>query len=188
MTLLIAGLVLWWVGHSVGLVAPGLRRSLVARMGEGPWKGAYAMVALAAVALMVAGYRGAEVVQVWWPPAWGIHLNNLVMLAAVFLLGARHAKGRVKRFVRHPMLMSVALWAIAHLLVRGDLASVVLFGSLGAWACFAMLASNARDGAWVRPEGGTAAGDVRHVLITLAVYAVIVLLHWQVFGYRPFPG
>lgn len=188
MSLLILGLIIWWATHTSPLVAPGARNAAIARLGETGWKIFFSLVTLLAIALMVMGYREAEIVQIYLPPAWGVHLNNLLMIVAVFLLGARHAKGRIKRVVRHPMLWALALWSAAHLLVRGDEASVMLFGSLGLWALAAMLATNIRDGAWIRPEGGTMAGDTRHGLITLAVFAVIVLLHWQVFGVRPFPG
>ncbi len=187
MPLLVAGVLLWSAVHLFPAVAPGQRATLMAKMGEGPYKGAFSLLLVAAIVLMVVGYDPAAAMA-YLPPDWGRHLNNLLMLVAVFLVGARHAKGRVKRLIRHPMLWGVVAWAAAHLLVRGDWSSVVMFGGLALWAFAAMLAANRRDGAWVRPEGGTAVGDLRHVAITLAVYAVIVLVHWQVFGLYPFPG
>ena len=187
MTLLILGLALWWAGHLFPIYAPGARAAAVARLGTGPYKGLFALVALAAIVLMVVGYRQAAFVNLWFPPAWTIHLNNLLMLVSVFLLGARDAKSSARHYIRHPMLWGVAVWAAAHLLVNGDLASVVLFGGLLVWAFVAMAGSNRRDGAWERPPKGDTAGLVRHLVITLAVFAVILGLHWLL-GVRPVPG
>jgi uncharacterized membrane protein len=132
------------------------------------------------------GYRGAAFVPVYGPPGWGIHVNNLLMLGAVGLLGAGHSKGRARSWLRHPMLTAVVVWAVAHLLVNGDRASLVLFGWMGLWAVAEMALISAREPAWVRPATGTVAGDVRWVVITLVVFGVIVAVHaWL--GYPPFP-
>ena len=188
MTVMILGLVLWWAGHLFPIFAPGARGAAVERLGEGPYKGLFALVALAAVVLMVIGYRQAAFVNLWFPPAWTVHLNNLLMLLAVFFIGAKHAKSSVKHYVRHPMLLGVVLWAVAHLLVNGDLASLVLFGGLLAWAVVAMVGTNARDGEWSRPPKGTTAGLIRHVVITVVVFVVIVVIHGPLLGVRPIPG
>lgn len=188
MTLMILGILLWSAGHLFPIFAPGARASAVLRMGEGPYKGAFALVALLAVALMVIGYRQAEFVNLWFPPAWTVHPNNLLMLVSVFLIGAKHAKSSAKHYVRHPMLWGVVVWSAAHLLVNGDLASVVLFGGLLAWALVAMAGTNARDGEWVRPPKGTTAGLIRHLVITVVVFGVIVVIHGPILGVRPIPG
>jgi uncharacterized membrane protein len=80
----------------------------------------------------------------------------------------------------------VLVWAIAHLLVNGDNASLVLFGWLGLWSIAEMVAINAREPAWTRPAPGTTAGDVRWVIVTLVVFAVIATIH-TLLGYWPFP-
>lgn len=188
MTLLIFGLALFCAGHLFPIFAPAARAAAVERVGVGPYKGAYALVAVAAIVLMVIGYKQAAFVNLWFPPAWTVHLNNLLMLIAVFLLGARHAKSSVKHYIRHPMLLSVVVWAVGHLMVNGDLASLVLFGGLGLWAVVAMVGTNARDGAWVRPPKGTTAGLVRHLVITVVVFVVILGIHGPLLGVRPIPG
>lgn len=53
---------------------------------------------------MILGYRAAPYVTVYTPPFWGIHLNNTLMLIAVYLFGASHSKARVRLFLRNPML------------------------------------------------------------------------------------
>lgn len=188
MTLMILGLALWWAGHLFPIYAPGARAAAVTRLGEGPYKGLFALVALVAVVLMAAGYRQAAFVNLWFTPDWTVHLNNLLMLIAVFLVGAKHARSSARHYVRHPMLTGVVLWAVAHLMVNGDLASLLLFGGLLAWAVVAMLGSNARDGTWVRPPKGDTPGLIRHLAITLVVFAVILGIHGPLLGVRAIPG
>jgi uncharacterized membrane protein len=185
MTLLILGLALWSVGHLVKPVAPGFRADLDARFGNGPARGIFAVLLLLSVVLMVLGYRAAPYVGLWSSPSWAVHLNNLLMVVAVLAFAASHSKSRARRWFRHPMLLSVVLWAIAHLLVNGDLASLILFGGLGAWAVASMAALNARDGPWTPPTTGTRAGDIRLVLISAVVFVVIAAIHTWL-GYPPF--
>ncbi len=182
MPILILGLCLWTVSHLFKRLMPGLR----AKLGEAPGKMLVTVLSLAAIALMVVGYRRAEIVPVYTPlPGMG-HLNNLLMLIALFLFGVSHSKGRVKAMIRHPMLTSVILWAIAHLLVNGDQASVVLFGWLGLWAVVSMLLINAQE-VWVRPAPGGVRSDVIAVVIALVLYGIIAGIHMWL-GYNPFQG
>jgi uncharacterized membrane protein len=156
------------------------------RLGKGPSRGVIAGVIALGLILMVIGYRAAPFTAVYDPPAWTIHLNNLLMLAAVALFGMGRSKGRARSWLRHPMLTGVIVWAVAHLLVNGDLASLVLFGGLGIWAVASMVMINAATGPWQRPAPGPASGDIRLAVITLAVFAVIAAIHTWL-GYWPFP-
>lgn len=187
MTLLILGVLLWWIVHSFPIFGHPQRQALVARMGENPYKGVYSLLILASVVLMVIGYRGADYVHVYAPPSWGLHLNNLLMVIAVALFGASHSKGNAKRFVRHPQLSAVTVWGVAHLLANGDLASVILFGGLAVWAVVAMVGTNRRDGAWVKPAPAPLKKDLILVAITLVLFVVIVVLHGWL-GRWPLPG
>jgi uncharacterized membrane protein len=186
MTLLVLGLLLWTAAHLFKRVAPDARARLAAAAGDRPSRGIMAGLILVSVVLMVIGFRSAPVVPVYAPPAWGIHVNNLLMFVAVLLMGAGQSKGRARALMRHPMLTGVIVWAVAHLLVNGDRASLLLFGWLGLWAVANMLVINAREPAWVRPAPGPASGDLRLVLIAVVIYAVIASVHiWL--GYWPFP-
>ena len=129
MTLLILGVALWWAAHLFKRLAPGPR----ARMGNAG-RGVAAVLILLSVVLMVVGYRGAETVQLWHPPAFLTHVNNLLMVFAFYLYAADGLKTAVTRKIRHPQLTAFKTWTVAHLLVNGDLASVILFGGLLAWA------------------------------------------------------
>ena len=103
MTLMILGLALWWASHLFPIYLPDRRTAAIARLGDGPYKGVFSLVSLGAVVLMVTGYREAGFVTVWTPPLWTMHLNNLLMLLAILLVGAKSAKSSVRHFVRHPM-------------------------------------------------------------------------------------
>ena len=182
MGLLISGVVLWWVAHLFMRIAPGPRGAL----GDAG-KGLVALVLVAAVVLMVIGYRGAEVTQLYTPlPGMG-HLNNLLMLVSVFLFGVGGTKGSLYTRMRHPMLTGTLIWAVAHLLVNGDLASLALFGGIGLWSVVEMIAIN-RAGSWDRPRDGRGLkGDAMNLAGTAVLFAIVTGIHiW--FGYNPFGG
>jgi uncharacterized membrane protein len=187
MLLLLIGLALWVFMHLMKRVAPGLHHRIESSAGP---KGVKLVVALGiglGLLLIIVGYRGSEFIPVYSPPPWTVHLNNLMMLAAVGLLGAGHSKGRVRSWFRNPMLLGTATWAVAHLLVNGDLASLLLFGGIGLWAVTSIVLINAQDEPWVRPAPGDPKRDLVLVAITLVVFAVIAAIHTWL-GYWPFPG
>jgi uncharacterized membrane protein len=177
---LILGLLLWVGAHFFKRFAPGPR----ARLGDAG-KGLVAVLSLAGIVLMVIGYRAADPVFLWDLGSWTRHLNNLLMLVAVALFGLGNSKSRLRGSLRHPMLTGVILWAGAHLMVNGDLPSLVLFGGMALWAIGEMVVINRAEPAPARFASGTVQGDVRLAVITLAVYAVIGGLHiWL--GPNPF--
>ncbi len=182
MALLILGLALWIGAHGFKRFAPERR----AAMGE-RGKGVVAVALLLSVVLMVIGYRSAAFVPLYTPlPGIG-HLNNLLMLVSVFLFGVGGTKGTLYPVMRHPMLWGTVIWAGSHLLVNGDLASVVLFGGIGVWALGTMRVIN-RTSEWVRPSGGRGVrGDLMNLAGTAVIYALIVAVHiWL--GHDPFVG
>ncbi len=83
-----------------------------------------------------------------------MHLNNLLMVIAVFVFGMSATTGRLRGKMRHPQLTAVKIWAVAHLLVNGDLASIILFGGMLAWAVVIGDPDQPGRAAWVRPEPG----------------------------------
>lgn len=188
MTLLILGLVLWWVLHLAPIFSTGLQQRLSGAIGVGPSKGVAALAILASVALMTIGYQNADTDVLWVAPAFLWHLNNLLMVLAVFLFIAGNIPSHVRRVIRHPQLTGTKLWAVSHLLVNGDVASVVLFGGLLAWAVVAMIGTNRRDGPRGPKPEATMAGLAVHVIAAAVVTAVVMLLHLYLGGVSPFPG
>tara|TARA_R110002124_G_scaffold124678_4_gene283768 strand:+ start:1443 stop:2009 length:567 start_codon:yes stop_codon:yes gene_type:complete len=187
MTILVLGVALWWAAHLLKSVTPRLRDGMTERMGEAGARGAIAGLVLLSVVLMVVGFVWAPFQHLYTPPSWAVHVNNVAMLVAIYLLGLGHSSGRARRWLRHPMLLGVIVWAGAHLLANGDLAALILFGGLAAWAIVSMLLINMREGAWRRPDAGSARGDVKHIVLTVVIFAVFAGVHMLV-GPSPFPG
>ena len=145
MALLILGLVLFLGTHAFTM-AREPRAALVARLGEGPYKGLYSLLSVAGVVLIAIGfgrYRAAGYIPVWEPPVWTRHLALLLVWPAFVMFVAPYFPGRIKSTLKHPMLAGVKLWALAHLLANGDLGSILLFGSILAWAVMARICGEA---------------------------------------------
>lgn len=172
MTLIVLGLALWWAAHLFKRLAPGPR----ARLGDAG-KGLVALGVLAGVVLMVIGYRGVEHVNVWFPPAFLTHVNNLLMLFAFYLYAASGMKTRITRVIRHPQLTAVKTWAVAHLLVNGDLASVILFGGLLAWAVVEVILINRAEPRPVPPAPAPVGKEIGAVAGAVVVMGVVMLIH-----------
>ena len=187
MNLLIAGLVLWVVAHLFKRLAPQMRAGMADKMGVGPARGIIALVLLASIVMMVFGYRSAPFEFVYDTPSWARHANNALMIVSVALLGMGSSKGRARTWLRHPMLIGVLVWTIAHLMVNGDVASIVLFGGMALWSVASMVIINIQDGAWTKPEAGPVAGDIKWLVISAIVFSVIAGLHIWI-GPSPFGG
>ena len=181
MGLLILGLALWSGAHLFKRLAPEAR----ARLGE-PGKGLVAVLLLASVVMMVIGYRAWDGSAFFWgrhPATVGI--NNLLMLLSVYMFAASGMKTALARRVRHPMLGAVKVWALAHLLVNGDLASIVLFGGLLAWAVVEVIAINKAEPDWERPPPSPMRKEYIALGGSLVVYLLIAGVHY-LFGYPAF--
>jgi uncharacterized membrane protein len=180
---LILGLALWVGAHAFKRVAPDAR---VAMGDKG--KGLVAVLVLASMVLMVIGYRGAEVVPLWNLPGFAVHINNLLMVLAFYLYAASAAKGAkiwLGRKIRHPQLTAVMVWAVAHLLVNGDVASLVLFGGIGFWAAVSVVVINRAEGPWVVPAAAPARKEIVALVVTVVVVGVVMGIHTWL-GVRPF--
>ncbi len=180
--ILILGVALWWLPHLFKRIAPGRR----AQMGD-KGKGVIAVAILASIVVMVIGYRMTPFVHVWAPPAFTIHINNLLVLIAIYMMSPAPKKGRVLAGMRHPMLTGFSLWAVAHLLVNGDLASIILFGGLLVWALVEIVTINRAEPHWVAPTPGTFGKDAMFFVASIVLLAVIGWIHGWL-GPWPFPS
>lgn len=186
MWILILGLAVFFGVHSVRMVAGGFREAQLAA-NEKRWKGIYSLLSLVGLALIIWGwvaFRG-EAPQVYEPPAWGRHLAMaLVWIAFILLAASNMPPGRIKFWVKHPMLLGVALWAAGHLLANGDLASLLLFGAFLGYAIVNRLAVISRGDpapAMLQPRS-----DLVAVVAGTVLYVIFVLwLHQWLFGVSP---
>ena len=179
MLMLILGVSLWSFAHLFKRVMPATRE----RMGN-VGKLVVTLVLIGSIVLMIAGYPQATG-STWWvrQPLW-VSVNNLLVLLAVYLMVSSSMKTRVTGLIRHPQLTGVKAWCVAHLLVNGDAASLVLFGGLLAWAVVTVILINRQDGkAAMRQSSAGWGSELVGILMTVALYGVIAYAH----GYLGYP-
>ena len=180
MLVLIIGLVVFLGVHSVSIVAPHWRSATIARLGEKPWKGLYSLAAAVGLVLVVVGYGLArkDPVVLYTPPAGLRHLALLLMVPVFPLLLATYFPGRISSAAKHPTLVAVKLWAVAHLLANGTLADVLLFGGFLAWAVADRIAVKRRPAAEAHRLPGAPprpANDAIALIAGLLVYAIFIV-------------
>jgi uncharacterized membrane protein len=176
LSIMIIGLVLFLGGHAFVPVRKA-RAALIGRIGEGPYKGLFALVSLVGLALIVYGfaaYREEGLIPIWQPPSWTRHLTDLLVWPATILVTAAYIRGAIYKKLKHPMLAGVKLWAAAHLLANGDLGGIILFGSILAWAVYDRITLKRRSdpGAPPIPAGG-ATNDVIAVVVGTVAYLLL---------------
>jgi len=197
MTQLILGLILFLGAHSVRIFADDWRTRTIAARGEKVFKGVYTLVALLGFYLLVVGYGEArlETVALWNPPRFTKHISILLMLfSSILLVAAYIPRNHFKMRLRHPMVLSVKVWALSHLIANGNLADVLLFGAFLIWALLNFRSARARDRAQVQlsdpSEDAPLKPNLFATLIALfggmALWAVITfVLHAKVVGVAP---
>jgi uncharacterized membrane protein len=191
MSVLILGLIVFLGVHSTRIFANDWRAAQLERLGTGAWKGIYSLLSLAGFGLIIWGFGLArqQPVVLWVSPAAMRHLAALLTLIAFVLLVATYVpRNAIKARLHHPMLLSVKVWAFAHLLANGKLADLLLFGAFLAWAVACFIAAQKRDrAAGTRYPAGTAGATAVTVVVGVAVWAVFALwLHGMLIGVRPF--
>ncbi|MGP1679119.1 MAG: NnrU family protein [Giesbergeria sp.] len=191
MTVLILGLIVFLGAHSTRIVAEDWRTAQRKRLGEGAWKGIYSVVSIAGFALIVWGFGLArqQPVVLWSPPVAMRHVAALLTLIAFVLLAAAYVpRNAIKSRLHHPMVLSVKVWAFAHLLANGRLADVVLFGAFLSWAIVCFIAAKKRDrAAGTQYPAGTAGATAATVAAGAVLWALFAFwLHGVLIGVRPF--
>jgi uncharacterized membrane protein len=182
MIYLILGLALWVVAHVLKRLVPDVRAKLSYPIMAG--------LILISLILMVYGYRASDFIAVWNPPSFFGHINNLLMLIAFYVYGASAAKPAkvwIGTKIRHPQLVGFSIWAFAHLIANGDLASILLFGTMLVWAQATIRLCNAQDGPWQVPEQAPAKKEIVLLVITLSLFLVVAAIHSWI-GVSPFGG
>lgn len=192
MLVMIIGIIVFLGIHSVRIVAPRWRLAKMQEWGEGKWKGLYSLVSIIGFALLVWGFGMArlEAPILYEPPVWMKHITLLLMLFAFIFLGIFIAKpGRIKPVLKHPMLIAIKTWALAHLLANGDLASLILFLSFLAWAVFDRIALKRQARAGLAPAAivaGPVSNDMIGIITGLVLYGLFVWkLHAILIGVSP---
>jgi uncharacterized membrane protein len=170
----ILGLVLF-LGAHVFVSLRKNRAALISHLGHGPYLGLFSLVSIVGILLIGFGfarYRAEGLIPLWYPPPWTRHIVVALMWPASIAVVAAYIPGNIKRVLKHPMLVGVKLWAIAHLCANGDLGGIILFGSVLLWAGYDRITLKYRSdaGAPVIPIGGR-----RNDLIAIVVGTVLYL-------------
>ncbi len=177
MTLLILGLVIWTIFHSIPAMGIGIRRRLVSQLGEKAYGGIAALMILVSIVMMVFGWRSTIPEPVYFPPGYLEPVAYILMFFSLLLFIASGRATRIKQFVRHPQLTGVLLWSVVHLLQAGYDRSIMLFGWLAVWAVLEMIFINRRDGIWVKEAAPALAEDMKLIVVTLVFYTVVLFAH-----------
>jgi uncharacterized membrane protein len=186
----ILGLVVF-LGMHVFVTMRDRRAVVVARIGEWPYRGLFSLVSIVGIVLIgygFAAYRAAGPIMVWYPPGWTRHIVVALMWPASIMIAAAYIPGNIKRVLKHPMLVGVKTWALAHLCANGDLGGIILFGSVLAWAVYDRITLKRRKdaGAPPIPVGGTKNDIIAIVVGTIIYLALGFVFHPVVIGVPAF--
>lgn len=173
MLLLVVGLLIF-LGLHLLPTNVSLRDGLVAKFGEPAFKGLFAVGSLIGFALIVYGYGqlqgSANNPVLWEPPTWTKHIAFLLMIPAMIFLVAAYVPSRIRSALKHPMLLAVKIWALAHLLANGDAASLLLFGGFLAYAVYDRISLKRRGNLGPGPANVSVINDVAVVAVGLGLY------------------
>jgi len=184
MAYLILGLIIFVAIHYVP-TRPDLRQQFVDRVGVIAYRGLYSVVSLSSLALIIYGKSVADYIDVWVPPAIFRLVTVALMVPAGILAVANFVPGNaIKAKLGMPILVAVKVWAFAHLMANGDLASMILFGGFLAWAIFQYRSARRRN-----PPSGNGATIGMPEMVTVAagslLYGIVFFLHPVLFGAAP---
>ncbi|SCX06234.1 NnrU family protein [Agrobacterium rosae] len=191
MLLLILSLLFFLGTHSLRIVAPDFRNRMIARMGEGPWKGVYSLVSVIAIAFVAYAFDQARQVTgiLYSPPIWTSHIAlTLMLIAMICLVASLLPAGHIATKTKHPLILAVKIWALAHLLANGETSSVLLFVSILAWGVVMRISLKRRQraGEVVTRPFVSARYDIVAVVLGIVLWAAFIWkLHEWLIGVQP---
>ena len=190
LVILILGLIVFIAPH-VFVTRREARAGAIARLGEWPYKGLFSLISIIGVILIGEGfgsYRASGWIDVWSPPRWTYYITQLLMWPASIFVVAAYSRGNIWRTLKHPMLVGVKIWAVAHLISNGDLGSIVLFASFLVWAGYDRITLKYRTdpGAPAIPVGGHRNDTIAIVGGTILYLALGFIFHPIVVGVAVF--
>ena len=175
MPYLIAGLIIFFAVHSLPMMEE-TRARIIERVGVLTYKAGFALISILGLALIIAGRGAMDFTEIWQPFGWLRFATVLLMFPAVLLVVSAYGPDNsFRRILGHPMVLGVELWAIAHLLINGDLASILFFGPFLLWAVFAFASASRRK----PPVGGRAKllNDVLFIAAAVIIYVGAIRGH-----------
>jgi len=183
MNLMIVGLMLF-IGIHLVPMAPALRATLAARLGEGRYKGLFSLVSATGLVLIVIGWPGTPVpIHLFAPVSAASTAAPFVVSLGIVLLAAANLRTHIRAKLRHPMLIGLLLWSGVHLLANGDLAGTALFGSFAAYSIIAMISAEQRQA--LKPVVPTWKHDAIAVAAGLVAAFLVMYFHADLFDTAP---
>lgn len=210
-------------GTHLGISSTPLRGVLVKGMGERGYLAIYSVLALLTIGFMVYAYNHASHADFIWMPSLAAHAftKALMPFAFILLVAGMMAKNPtavmmdsavdapldgILKITRHPVQWAILLWAIAHIVSNGDMASITFFGTFGLLSALGMIAIDARrrfreEDAWqqfyastgsipfvalARGKTSMTAGDLNWMAvgIALVLFALAYLFHQDIAGVK----
>lgn len=191
MLVLVLGLLVFFAIHLLPAQTE-MRGSLVSRFGEVGYKAIFSIVSLIGLTLIILGYHKLQLhpgkdPQLWYPPMWTRHIALALMWPAMIALAAAYVPSRIHTMLKHPMLVAIKIWALAHLIANGDLGSLILFGSFMAFAVYDRISVKRRGALGpVGQKTGPWINDVIVLVLGTGLYVAILLwLHQWLIGVSP---
>lgn len=190
MVLMLTGLIVF-IGVHVFSSLRGMRDVAVEQLGILPYRAVHSLLSIAGVLMIAYGYgdwRAAGPAQIWDPPVAMRHIALTLMLLSSIALGGYLVPSHIRAWLKHPMLVAVKIWALAHLLANGDAATMTLAAAILAWAVYDRISVKKRGVPLpVAPKGW--GGDIVAVVIGGVLYAGLAFwFHPYVVGVPVMPG
>ncbi len=209
----------FFLSHSIP-VQPLLKSKLVTRLGASGFSIAYSLLSLGTLYWLLLATSRAPFVELWQWQLWQNHVPIVAMLIALWIAamsvgrpnpfsfgGARNetfapAKCGLVKWIRHPLLIAMLIWSLAHIVPNGDLAHMLLFGSFSCFSLFGVWAVDRRKktamglSEWSRLKqesrrqsellpGMPFIEVATRTFFGLAAYAVLLFSHSFLFGVSP---
>lgn len=153
---------------------PGLKSGLKARFGAA-WGPGFGVASLLLLGLVIYGWATRDFIPVYEPPVWGRHVTFSFVLIAFLMLGIWLFRGSYRQAIRFPFAIAAMFWGAGHLFVRGDQASLTLFGGLALYGLAHLLIGLANG---IRPEPVVRKGhNLLSLIMGLALYGAMTQLH-----------
>ena len=150
MLLFILGLVLFFGIHMLPFY-PEYRARLIEKLdsdtidGEDMYKIIFSVVSLLGLIFVGVGKGSMAFIGLWDIPTFFRYVAVVLILLSFILMVAAYPSNNIKRYVPHPMLTGIIIWGVTHMIVNGDVASIILFGSFVVYSVVAIKLTNRRE-------------------------------------------
>jgi uncharacterized membrane protein len=189
MSLFIIGLIIFLGSHSCRIFAEPWRNHMIDRLGEVKWKGLYTIISLVGFIIMVIGYGQArqDTLVLWQPNPFLIYIAlALNLIAFMFLASSSPSNNAIRLKLKHPMILGVKVWALAHLLSNGTSVNLILFGAFLIWAVLDFRSARKRPALMPQQAEISTKATLIAIASGVILWAVFVFgLHQYLIGVSP---